>query len=250
MKIRELSEYLNRVLPSDKIVDSCPNGLQIEGKRVIKKIGTAVSANLETIEKAAEEGVDALIVHHGLFWQRDSYVIQGSKRKRLALLLRHEISLFAYHLPLDLHRDFGNNWKAAQDMRWTKLEPFGIYNGTAIGVRGVVSECSQKDFAKSLEDYYQHPAVMALGGAKKIKTAALISGGAYKSISEAAESGVDAFVTGNFDEPAWSQAYEDGINFYALGHSATERVGPRALAEEIKRSLFDNTVFIDIFNPF
>lgn len=250
LKLEELRRYLDELLPGNGVQDYAPNGLQVEGKSSIGRLATAVSASLATIEEAVAQGADALIVHHGLFWQRDSYVIEGSKKKKLLLLLEQGISLFAYHLPLDMHPEIGNNWKAAKEMGWRDLLPFAFFNGVPVGVKGTVSPCSQEAFKKQLEAYYQHPAACALGGAPSIQTAALVSGGAHKTILDAAREGVDAFITGSFDEPIWHQAMEEGINFYALGHSATERVGPRALASQLEQVFHLPCPFIDIKNPF
>lgn len=250
LKLKKLKGYLDTLLPSQGVVDYCPNGLQVEGKESIKKVATAVSASLATIEAAVEAEVDALIVHHGLFWQRDSYVIDGVKREKIALLLKHGISLFAYHLPLDLHPQLGNNWKAAEELGWMDLQPFCPLNGVAIGVKGRVTECSMGDLKTKVEEYYQHSAVCALGGKKKVTTLALISGGAHKNIKEAIQEGVDVFITGSFDEPVWHQAFEEKINFLALGHSATERVGPRALSSHLTDQLGIPCSFLDILNPF
>lgn len=246
----DLIRYLDQLLPGQGAVDYCPNGLQIEGKQEVKKIGTAVSVTLGTIEAAIKAQMDALVVHHGLFWQRDSYVIQGVKKKKIALLLEHGISLFAYHLPLDLHRLIGNNWRAAQELGWNDLQPFGYFGGVPIGVKGTLSNCSREELKTQLEEYYQHPAVCALGGVNQVKTVALVSGGAYKTLTDASLEGIDAFITGNYDEPAWYQAFEEGINFYALGHSATERIGPRALSQTISEELQIPCSFLDVFNPF
>lgn len=250
MKLQELRSYLDTLLRSVNIADSCPNGLQIEGKEEVKKIATAVSASLKTIEAAVEQGVDVLIVHHGLFWQKDSYLIQGIKKKKIALFFQHDISLFAYHLPLDCHPQIGNNWKAAIEMGWSNLEPFCNIGGTFIGVKGTIEPSSPEKVQKKLEEYYHHPAVCALGGPAIIRTMALVSGGAYKSLMNAKEEGVDAFITGSFDEPVWHQAFEEKIHFFALGHSATERIGPQALAHYLAQNLPLTCSFIDIPNPF
>ncbi len=250
LTIQELSVYLNDVLPTSGLTDSSINGLQVEGRQPIQRLATAVSANLATIEVAVQQKVDALIVHHGLFWQRDSYIIQGTKRKKIELLLKHGISLFAYHLPLDLHSQFGNNWKAAKDMGWVNLQPFGYYDQVPIGVKGRVHPCSREEIKQQLENYYQHPATCAWGGPKQIETIALISGGAHKAIIGAAQEGIDAYITGSFDEPVWHQALEEKINFYALGHSSTERIGPIALANHLKQVFELPCSFIDIANPF
>jgi len=249
-KLEELRSYLDQLLPGNGVLDYCPNGLQVEGKSNIASLATAVTANLATIEAAVKEGVDVLIVHHGLFWQRESYVIEGSKRKKIRLLLENEISLFAYHLPLDMHQQFGNNWRAAKDMDWLDLQPFAHKDGVSIGVKGRVAPCSREVFKKRLETYYQHAATCAWGGAESIQTVALISGGAYKNILDASREGIDAYITGSFDEPVWHQAIEEHVNFYALGHSATERVGPMALAKYLSQTLSLPCRFIDIENPF
>lgn len=250
LKLEELSQYLDELLPGFGVKDYCPNGLQVEGKKQIARLGTAVSASLSTIEAAVEHEIDALIVHHGLFWQGDSYVIQGVKHKKLFLLLEQKISLFAYHLPLDMHAMVGNNWKAARDLNWMDCQSFGYVNGVPIGVKGRIPPTSREEFKEHLEKYYHHGAVCALGGPDTIQTAALVSGGSYKMITEAANEGVDAFITGNFDEPVWHQAMEEGVNFYALGHSATERVGPMALAHHLQKTLQLPCHFLDIANPF
>jgi len=250
LKLKQLNRFLTSLLPGNGVVDFAPNGLQVEGKQNIERSATAVTASLAAIEAAIDLGVDALIVHHGLFWQRDSYVIDGIKRKKIALLLKHDISLFAFHLPLDLHPEIGNNWRAAQEMGWSKLQPFGSMNGVPIGVKGYVKSCSAQDFKIQLENYYKHPAACALGGPEQVRTVGLISGGAHKSILDASKEGLDAFVTGSFDEPIWHQAMEEGIHFYALGHSATERVGPRSLALLLEEKFDTPCGFIDIENPF
>jgi dinuclear metal center YbgI/SA1388 family protein len=249
-KLKDLSRFLDELLPGHGVTDYGPNGLQVEGKADIMSVATAVSASLTTIESAIERGVDALIVHHGLFWQRDSYVIEGVKRKKIFLLLEQRISLFAYHLPMDMHPEIGNNWKAAKEMGWLGLQPFGYLNGIPIGVKGEISPCSREELKGRLEAYYQHPAVCAWGGPDPIQTVALVSGGAHKTIMDAARQGIDAFITGSFDEPIWHQAVEEGVNFFALGHSATERIGPRALASHIENTLHLPCHFLDIENPF
>lgn len=250
INIDKLTLFLNQLLPINGITDYCPNGLQVEGKTAIKKIGTAVSASVATIEAALEENVDALIVHHGIFWQRESAVIQGTKRKKLSLLLTHGLSLYAYHLPLDIHPIVGNNWKAARDLGWKNLSPFGYVNGIPIGVKGEVDQCSREEFLTKVESYYRHPATCAWGGSGQIQQVALVSGGGYRCIEEAAENNIDAFITGSFDEPAWHLAFEERVDFLALGHAATERVGPIALADYIEKQLSIQSCFIDIENPF
>ncbi len=151
---------------------------------------------------------------------------------------------------MDRHPFLGNNWKAAQDLGLSELQPFGYMNGIPIGVKGRVPSKGRHELQQMLETYYQHPAYCAWGGSEKIDTLGIISGGAYKSITEAAELRLDAFITGNFDEPAWHIAFEEGINFLALGHSATERVGPKALSKYLQEKLSLHAIFLDFANPF
>lgn len=248
--LQDLRLYLNDLLRLDGLKDYCVNGLQIEGESKITTVATAVSANLDTIERAVKLGAQALIVHHGLFWNQDSHAIVGVKRKKVKLLLDHGVSLFGYHLPLDAQRELGNNWKAAKDLAWSDLEPFGLFDGVAIGVKGTFSLRPRETFMAELEQYYGSRCHLAPGGKDCVRSAALISGGAYKSISEAVSSGVDCFITGNFDEPAWNVAFEEKINFFALGHTATEKVGPKALAQAIQGHFGIECRFIDTENPF
>jgi dinuclear metal center YbgI/SA1388 family protein len=247
---KDLENYLNAYLSVSTIKDYCPNGLQIEGKNEIRKVATAVSASLATLQQCVDREMDALIVHHGLFWEKDPYPLVGIKRVKVELLLKAHISLFAYHLPLDAHREVGNNWQAAHDLGWSDLQPFGEYNGTQIGVKGTFSERSIEQLVTYLEGYYQHPATVALGGKRHVTSAALVSGGAYKELSKAAAIGLGCYITGNFDEPAWNIAFEEQIHFLALGHTATEKVGPMALARHLTQQFGLPAEFLDIPNPF
>lgn len=243
--VQILANYLKDFLQVSEFNDYCINGIQVEGKEKIHKLGFAVSASLETLKEAKKEKVDALIVHHGLFWDRDSHAICGSKKEKIKLLLENDISLLAYHLPLDAHQEVGNNWVAARELGFENLTVFDT-----VGVKGSFKEKSIENMIKTLENYYEHPAFFASGGKKTISSAAIISGGAHKSIYKAVKEGVDLFITGSFDEPLWHIAKEEKIHFVALGHSATERIGPRQLALHIEKKFAVETLFIDPYNPF
>ncbi|MFV0339676.1 MAG: Nif3-like dinuclear metal center hexameric protein [Parachlamydiaceae bacterium] len=243
--ISDLVSHLNDYLQIALFTDYCPNGLQVEGKHEVKRVATAVSASEKVIQEAIEKKADLLIVHHGLFWNKDSYVVTGPKMRKLKLLLESGLNLAAYHLPLDAHQEVGNNWKAARDLGWNDLQPF-----CSIGVQGKVHPQSREGFQATLEAYYGQKAAVVWGGKDKIASCALISGGAYRSVEDASKAGVDAFITGNFDEPAWHMAHEEKINFLAQGHAATEKVGPKALGEYIQSTFELETFFIDEANPF
>lgn len=248
--LQEICRYLDELLTISSFNDFAPNGLQVEGKAQIGSIATAVTASLKTLETAVARGVDLLIVHHGLFWNKDSFVIEGVKRKKLQLLLAQQMSLLAYHLPLDAHQVFGNNWRAATEMGWEDLQPFLVANGIPIGVRGRVARLAREELKHKLEAYYGHCAHVAFGGPEVIETLALVSGGAHRSLPDAVRAGVDCFVTGSFDEPAWHQAFEENINFFAMGHAATEKIGPKAIGQQLSNVFHLPWQFIEDDNPF
>ncbi len=248
--LQDLFLFLQNLLSPDELADYCPNGIQVEGKRDVKRVCFAVSASLAVIEEAQKKNADALIVHHGIFWNKDPYVIVGTKRHKLEVLLKSGMSLLAYHLPLDAHHSVGNNWKAAFDLGLKELEPFSPIGKTFLGVKGKLQPMSADAFQKKLETYYGHPAHVAFGGKKEVSSAAIISGGAHRYIDQAADAGVDCYITGSFDEPIWDIAHERKINFFALGHYATERVGVQALMAEVQKQFKISCEFIDLFNPF
>jgi dinuclear metal center YbgI/SA1388 family protein len=248
--LQDLLQYLNQLLQPELFSDVCPNGLQVEGKKTISRIAFAVSASLETIRQAAILKADALIVHHGIFWDKTSPILLGAKKQKLQLLLANEISLIAYHLPLDAHQTIGNNWKAAHDLDMTDLKAFGALGSHKIGVKGLCSPTPVKAFCARLETYYEHVAHVALGGKECISSVAIVSGGAHWIIEQAIQEKVDCFITGSFDEPIWDLAYENEIHFFALGHFSTEKVGIQSLKQITTKHFDIPSNFINLFNPF
>lgn len=251
MNVSDLLTYLNELLSPQDFPDYGPNGLQVgQHHASISKIAVAVSADLATIQAAIDLKANILIVHHGIFWKGMPYPITGALYTRLQKLIEHHIHLIAYHLPLDAHKTLGNNWRVALDLQWENLKPFGS-SLPHLGVQGTFSPIPIDEFISILASYYNTPIkAQALGGPKYISSAAMISGGAYKELTQAIENKVDCFITGNFDEPAWSIAWENHIHFLAFGHTATEKIGPKALANHLKNQLLIPTVFIDTSNPF
>lgn len=245
----ELTQLLDALFLERPWNDYGPNGLQVEGAGHIERIALGVTASIATIEAAIAMEAQALIVHHGIFWKADEMRLVGPLAKRVALLLRHKISLYAYHLPMDAHRDLGNNWPAARDLGWSDLQPFGLASGQMVGVQGRVAPILMRNLIAQLEAYYEHEAFHCPGGPKEIERIALVSGSGYRSIDEAARAGVQCLVTGNIDEPAWHGAQEYGIHVLALGHSATERVGPKKLTEYLAKTINAQCQFLDIANP-
>jgi dinuclear metal center YbgI/SA1388 family protein len=249
-QLKTFSQYIDSILQPGSFQDVCINGIQVEGKKKILHLAVAVTASLHTIKKAKTIKADCLLVHHGLFLKGKDTVIQGSLKEMLAILLSSNISLLAYHLPLDAHQELGNNWPAAKMLGWTDLEPFGNFQGMKIGVKGTCAPTSQEQFKKQLEKFYHHTAAAVFGGSKTIRSCALISGGAHKSISEAVLDEVDCFITGTTDEPIWHIAHQDKMNFFALGHAATETIGVQLLGQHLAEQFDIKVTYIHENNPF
>lgn len=250
VKLATLVNYTNELMQVENFADYCPNGLQIEGKKEVKKLAVAVTASLSAIKKAISLKADALLVHHGFFWGKQQQVLTGSYREKIHLLLKHNISLLAYHLPLDAHQELGNNWGAFIEMGFTDLEPFGFFSKVPLGVKARCKAMTPQALLNKLTKYYGQKPNLALGGKKKIETLGLISGGAHREISQAVEEGLDAYLTGTQDEPQWHIAQEENIHFFALGHSISEKVGPKRLSKHLSDKFKLSLNFIDQKNPF
>jgi len=247
----DLEQYLNNLLKPEQIKDFCPNGLQIQGNDEINKIVTGVTATQALIERAILEKADALVVHHGFFWKNESYVIRGMKHQRIKALIENNISLFAYHLPLDIHPELGNNAQLANLFEISDVEPLEVGNPLSVAVQGQFShaitgcELSTR-ISQQLSRECLH---IAPASNKKIKTVAWCSGGGQNYIELAAEQGIDAFISGEVSEQTTHVAREMDIHFFAAGHHATERYGAKALAKHLEEELSIPAVFIDIDNP-
>jgi dinuclear metal center YbgI/SA1388 family protein len=248
LTLTQLVQTCNQLYPD--CPDASLNGLQLEGQSHVARIATAVSADSRTIQAAIQAGCQALIVHHGLFWDRSPIRIVGPMAKRVRLLMEAQLSLLAYHLPMDLHPQIGNNWKAARDLGLAQLEPFGSSQGLRIGVVGEMAAASPTHLLECLQGYYGNVPRHAPAQIERITRVAILSGGGHRWLEEAAEAGCQALITGTVDEPQWHQARELGVHLFALGHAATERVGPRALARWLSEQTPCEAIFIEDDNPF
>jgi len=218
------------------------NGLQVEGSPHIKKIIFGVSANMALFEAAAVAKADMIITHHGLIWD-NVMPITGVFGRRIAFLLKNNINLAAYHLPLDMHPVIGNNAMLAKKLRLKNIKPFGEYHGKMIGLRGSFARpLSAAALAKQLGGEFI-PA-----GPAKIKTAAIVSGGAHKMVSQAENT--DIYITGSRDEFVVEYCKEAKINFIAMGHYNSEKLGIMALKDYVAKKFKVAAEFIDIPNPF
>jgi dinuclear metal center YbgI/SA1388 family protein len=240
----EIISYLNDYLQVDKQPDFGPVGLQVEGKEKVSKIVTAVSASAQLIQRAIDLAADMIILHHGLFWDRDSRVVKGSMRTRLKLLLSHDLTLLGYHLVLDKHPKLGNNVLAGQALGLHEVAALG-----EIGIQGRVEGISIDELQARVEKAFCHPALIFAYGPALIRTIGFCSGGGTRDLSLAVDAGLDAYITGEAKESTMHYAKESGIHFLSAGHYATEKMGIQQLGEHLQQVFPVKVEFIDIDNP-
>ncbi|AWL11838.1 GTP cyclohydrolase 1 type 2 like protein [Saliniradius amylolyticus] len=244
-----LIQYLNDTLRVSQFKDYCPNGLQVEGKERIQKLVTGVTASQALVDKAIDLNADALLVHHGYFWKGEPQPVTGMKKRRLQALLAHDINLLAYHLPLDAHPEYGNNAQLAAMLEIEVTGTLEPENPCSVVMTGELSEpLTAAQLAERIEQRLQRKPLVEASD-KIIKTLAWCTGGGQGFIDMAADSGVDAFITGEVSEPTIHTARERGIQFFAAGHHATERYGAKALGDHLAEEFGLDVAFVDIDSP-
>ncbi|WP_323836333.1 type 2 GTP cyclohydrolase I [Photorhabdus africana] len=246
MRNIELENVINQELNVGDFQDYAPNGLQVEGRAHIQRIVTGVTACQALLDEAVRLQADAVIVHHGYFWKNEPAVIRGMKRNRLKTLLCNDINLYGYHLPLDAHPSLGNNVQLARLINAKVVglvEPFVPHGEFEQPITPV-------ELAARIEQALGRKALYVGDNAPaEIRKLAWCTGGGQSFIQEAAEFGVDAFITGEVSEQTVHIAREMGLHFYAAGHHATERYGVKALGEWLAGNYGLDVTFIDIPNP-
>lgn len=250
VSLKELELELKQVLRPEQFKDYCPNGLQVEGKKEITKLVTGVTACQDLIAAAVDVGADALLVHHGYFWRGEDQSITGIKKTRIETLLKHDLSLFAYHLPLDAHGEFGNNVQLGKLLGIEINGELGKQNNHPIGLIGSIDQGIDFESLKvALADKLARQPLAIEGGSKTIKSIAWCTGAAQNYIELAIAAGVDAYITGEVSEPTVHIARESGIHFFSAGHHATERYGVQAVGDYLASKFELDHQFIDIDNP-
>ena len=246
----ELLAYLDELLEPSRFQDYCPNGLQVEGKQQINILVTGVTASQALLDAAVANNADAILVHHGYFWRGEAPAVTGLKYQRLKTLLTRDINLFAYHLPLDAHAELGNN---AQLAKILDLEVDGRISGPgepAIGLCGCLKVAqSLSEFSSFIANRLGREPTTIAGHNRDINTLGWCTGAAQGYIQQAAELGLDAFISGEASEQTTHLARELGIHYIAAGHHATERYGAKALGEHLAEHFDLQHHFIDIDNP-
>ncbi len=247
VKIDELTGYIHQLLQVDRFKDYCPNGLQVEGKREIRKIVSGVTASMALLEAAHAAQADLILVHHGYFWRSEDARVMGIKRQRLAFLLKNDINLLAYHLPLDAHPELGNNTQLGKVLGITLSGFAGESNIVAYG--NLEKPVPLIDFIQHIEKVLQRKAVVVGPQQKTVQKVAWCTGAAQGYINTAIELGADVYISGEISEQTNHEALESGVSYISAGHHATERYGVQALGEHLAQKFNLTHEFIDIKNP-
>lgn len=245
-----LQNILNEELRAFAIKDYCPNGLQVEGRSTIQRVVTGVTASEALIDAAIEQQADAILVHHGYFWKGESPVLTHMKGRRIAKLFAHQISLLAYHLPLDVHPELGNNAQLAQRLGVTIKRALQPWDKNSVAVIGeLAAPVTGAVFAQQISTQLDREVLHVVGHDRVIKKVGLCTGGGQSFLDLAAEQGVDAFISGEISEQTTHVAREMGVDYFAAGHHATERYGVQALGQWLAEKYSLDVTFIDIDNP-
>jgi dinuclear metal center YbgI/SA1388 family protein len=240
----EILAFADELLDVASYPDYGPIGLQVVGADEVTTLACGVSASQELFAHAATIGAQMAIVHHGLFWDRDPRVVDGWMKGRLKVLFDADITLAAYHLALDAHRELGNNALLASELGMELEEPFDVGYGARFA-----HPVSPEEFTRRVRDVLGREPLSFLYGPGEIRRVAIISGGAAGRLPQAAAAGYDALLTGEAAEPSMMTARELGIHFVAGGHYATERLGVQALSRRLAEEFSLDWHFIELVNP-
>jgi dinuclear metal center YbgI/SA1388 family protein len=240
--VSHLDEYL-RVAEEVADAPEALNGLQVANSGEVSRLAAAVDLCEATVRMAAEQQADLLLVHHGLFWGGLRPLV-GPAYRRVAGLIKGNIALYSAHLPLDRHRQIGNNSVLARLLGVTARGEFGSYHGAPIGVWGEYSG-TRDELNRSLTKTLGTAPRMLPFGSERVQRVGIVTGAGGSMIPQAAAAGLDTYVTGEGQHWTFFDAEELGINVFFAGHYATETVGVRALAEHISKKFDIPWVFLD-----
>lgn len=243
-----LVEKLSALLEAERFRDYAPNGLQVEGKKDIRRIITGVTASLALIEEAKKRGADAVLVHHGWFWKSDSPCLTGIRRSRAKAVLEADLNLIAYHLPLDAHPVLGNNAQLAAKLG---LEPVSRWGEYELGWLGDIAggPVTASEFALKAERVLARKPLLVGDPNRTVRRVAWCSGAAQREFEEAIGEGADLYLSGEISEPTFHLAQETGVPYLACGHHATERFGIQALGDWIRENLGLEVEYVEVENP-
>jgi dinuclear metal center YbgI/SA1388 family protein len=249
--LADLISELDRLLEPGRFEDYCPNGLQVPGRMHVRAVASGVSASVELFELAAARDADLLIVHHGLFWGRGPASIDAAMKRRLKLLFDADISLAAYHLPLDAHPVLGNNALIARALKADRSQPFALHEGEPIGVIAQLpgDGLTAGQLFAQVEAITARAPLVLDSGSERVRRVAIVSGAGSAYLADAVALGADAFITGEPAERVLAEAREAPIHFIAAGHYATETFGIKRLGEHLAEHFDVEHHFLDVPNP-
>jgi dinuclear metal center YbgI/SA1388 family protein len=246
----ELIAFLDELLDAASFDDYGPNGLQVTGRDEVERVATGVSAHRELFERAVEEGAHMVVCHHGLFWGSTPTTIDERLKGRLVPLFDADMSLAAYHLPLDAHPEVGNNALICGELGLRRGEPFGEAGGRPIGFVAHAEEpLALEALAERCCSLFERDPLVFPGDGRPVRTVGVVSGGGGRNLQDAIGLGLDALLTGEPEEPAMADARESGVAFLACGHYATETFGVRRLGELLAERFGVEHRFIEVQNP-
>ena len=249
-KLQDIIQWCDQTLKSTEFKDYAPNGLQIEGKTEVHKILAAVTASQDAIDAAIRENADLLLVHHGYFWKGEAYPITGMRGKRIKSLIQHDISLLAYHLPLDSHPSLGNNAAIADLLRLERIEALDPSERHPIGNIGYLNQpMPVEEFKKFVSEKLKFDVTHLPADKNMIEKVGFCTGGAQDFIVKAAEQGCDAYISGEVSERTFYEAKELDVHYFACGHHATERYGVQRLGQAISEQFDIEYVYFELNNP-
>lgn len=251
MTLNELDSYFNSFLKRENFRgDPSLNGIQIQNSapdsKEIKKVAFAVDACEATALIAAREGCDLLFVHHGLFWG-GCQTVTGSFYRRISSFIKNDLALIAYHIPLDANQPYGNNAGLAARIGLTETEPFGLWRGMEIGLKGRLEKpLSVDELAEKVLARGEKPLAILPFGKKEISTVGVISGGSSEDVEAAVEEGLDAYITGEASHELYHYVEECGMNMICGGHYQTETIGVNLVKEKLEKEKGISCIFIDL----
>ena len=247
MDREELRGYVDALLEAARFRDYCPNGLQVEGRGQVRRVLCGVTASQALIDEAVRRDVDAVLVHHGWFWRGEDGRVTGFRKRRMAALLAHDISLFAYHLPLDAHAELGNNARLGRLLGW---ETTGRFAEQDIGYLGVPLQPSfSGELAARIGNVLGREALLVGDATRPVQRVAWCSGGAQGYFEQAILAGADVYVSGEISEQTVYLARESGVPYIAAGHHATERYGVQALGRHLAENYGLSCEYFELDNP-
>lgn len=248
--LHEIIQWCDQTLKAAEFKDYAPNGLQIEGSTEVKRIVCAVTASEDAIDAAIAQNADLLLVHHGYFWKGEPYPITGMRGNRIKKLIQNNISLVAYHLPLDAHPSLGNNVAIAEKLGLHHLEPLDLAEKHPIGNIGYLEQAvSVEEFNAKLQDSFDFKVIHLPAKKKSIQKVGFCTGGAQDFIAKAALQNCDAYISGEVSERTFYEAKELGVHYFACGHHATERYGVQRLAQAISKQFAIEAEYFELNNP-